>query len=83
MSIHVHPANHSPTAYDYVEVRRDFLAWTPAQQHQSTNGSALIPTHGIEEHQNMHHEMSHTNGPRASDEAAEKPLPPASSDRSR
>ena len=42
-------------AYDYVEVRRDYLAWTPSK----TEGSGIDPEmprdqrHGIEEHQNM------------------------------
>lgn len=67
----------STTAYDYVEVRRDFLAWTPTQQHQNTNDGALIPTHGIEEHQNMMN-TSRTNGSRD----AEKRMPPGSSDNS-
>lgn len=72
--------NDPSTAYDYVEVRRDFLAWTPAQQHQNTNDGALIPTHGIEEHQNMM-ETRRTNGTRGSNDA-EKRVPPGSSDTS-
>ncbi|KAI8953874.1 ammonium transporter MEP1 [Xylaria longipes] len=40
-------------AYDYVEVRRDFLAWTPAKEEPVANGHRFIPQHGIEEHQNL------------------------------
>lgn len=42
-------------AYDYVEVRRDYLAWTPAKGNAS-EGSADIPPgqrHGISEHGQM------------------------------
>ncbi|RYP28131.1 hypothetical protein DL767_007349 [Monosporascus sp. MG133] len=45
-------------AYDYVEVRRDFLAWTPAHEEPHSDGHRIIPQHGIEEHQNM----ANTNG---------------------
>ncbi|RYP56478.1 hypothetical protein DL771_011797 [Monosporascus sp. 5C6A] len=45
-------------AYDYVEVRRDFLAWTPAHEDPHSAGHRIIPQHGIEEHQNM----ANTNG---------------------
>ena len=41
-------------AYDYVEVRRDYLAWTPAKTDQSPNGD--VPQgerHGIREHSEM------------------------------
>jgi ammonium transporter, Amt family len=44
---------HGEFSYDYVEVRRDFLAWTPAQQDQVTDLNKFPPQHGIEEHQNM------------------------------
>jgi Amt family ammonium transporter len=40
-------------AYDYVEVRRDFLAWTPAKEEPSGDGTKIVPQHGIEEHQNL------------------------------
>lgn len=40
-------------AYDYVEVRRDFLAWTPAKEEPVGNGHRIVPQHGIEEHQNL------------------------------
>jgi ammonium transporter, Amt family len=42
-------------AYDYVEVRRDYLAWTPANP-DSNGVDPDVPQdqrHGIEEHQNM------------------------------
>lgn len=45
-------------AYDYVEVRRDFLAWTPAKEDPHSDVHRIIPQHGIEEHQNM----ANTNG---------------------
>lgn len=45
-------------AYDYVEVRRDFLAWTPAKEEPDGDGHRIVPQHGIEEHQNM----ANTNG---------------------
>lgn len=41
-------------AYDYVEVRRDYLAWTPAKEHFS--GGALVAAgdrHGIAAHSEM------------------------------
>ncbi|KAI0966338.1 ammonium transporter MEP1 [Xylaria arbuscula] len=40
-------------AYDYVEVRRDFLAWTPAKEEPVADGHRIIPQHGIEEHQDL------------------------------
>ena len=42
-------------AYDYVEVRRDYLAWTPAH-HGAHAEEASVPAeqqHGISEHSNM------------------------------
>ncbi|KAI1158938.1 ammonium transporter [Nemania serpens] len=45
-------------AYDYVEVRRDFLAWTPVKEEPVAGGHRFVPQHGIEEHQNM----ANTNG---------------------
>lgn len=42
-------------AYDYVEVRRDYLAWTP-QKHEQLADGHQIPAHnryGIDEHSNM------------------------------
>ncbi|KAM7205806.1 ammonium transporter [Naviculisporaceae sp. PSN 640] len=44
---------HGEFAYDYVEVRRDYLAWTPAEREQKEDGAVVVPQHGIEEHQNM------------------------------
>jgi Amt family ammonium transporter len=41
-------------AYDYVEVRRDYLAWTPASQNHGAN--ADVPQgerHGISQHSQM------------------------------
>ncbi len=35
------------------QVRRDYLAWTPADKDQKEDGIRMIPQHGIEEHQNM------------------------------
>lgn len=45
-------------AYDYVEVRRDFLAWTPVKEEPVPGGHRFVPQHGIEEHQNL----ANTNG---------------------
>jgi Amt family ammonium transporter len=45
-------------AYDYVEVRRDFLAWTPAKEEPSGDGTKIVPQHGIEGHQ----DLANTNG---------------------
>jgi len=44
---------HGEFAYDYVEVRRDYLAWTPAEKDPKEDGARVLPQHGIEEHQNM------------------------------
>ncbi|KAK7720055.1 low affinity high capacity ammonium permease [Diaporthe eres] len=66
---------HGEFAYDYVEVRRDFLAWTPAQQEQRIDGVGLVPQHGIEEHQ-----MLANGNARGSEEAEKRAL--GSSDRS-
>jgi Amt family ammonium transporter len=52
---------HGEFAYDYVEVRRDYLAWTPAGKDQHEDGVRILPQHGIEEHQNMmngHHSQN-------------------------
>lgn len=46
-------------AYDYVEIRRDYLAWTPTARDPLGDGVRIAPQHGIEEHQNM---MNTTNG---------------------
>ncbi|CAK7219565.1 low affinity high capacity ammonium permease [Sporothrix curviconia] len=42
---------HGEFAYDYVEVRRDYLAWTPAEKDPKEDGCRIIPQHGIEGHQ--------------------------------
>jgi ammonium transporter, Amt family len=44
---------HGEFSYDYVEVRRDFLAWSPHQQEQTSDGVKITPQHGIEEHANL------------------------------
>lgn len=42
-------------AYDYVEVRRDYLAWTPASKGQHAEGDEIpiSQRHGIQEHGDM------------------------------
>ena len=40
-------------AYDYVEVRRDFLAWTPPKEDPNPDSYRFIPQHGIKEHQDL------------------------------
>lgn len=45
-------------AYDYVEVRRDFLAWTPPKDQPTEIGQRVEPQHGIAEHASM----ANTNG---------------------
>jgi Amt family ammonium transporter len=42
-------------AYDYVEVRRDYLAWTPAKDEPSRTESRINPQdrHGIPQHSEM------------------------------
>jgi Amt family ammonium transporter len=44
-------------AYDYVEVRRDYLAWTPAKDEPEKTEINVNPEdkHGIQEHSNMIH----------------------------
>lgn len=58
---------HGEFAYDYVEVRRDYLAWMPAERDQKEDGIKIIPQHGIEEHQNM------MNGTTSVTQSTEKP----------
>lgn len=51
-------------AYDYVEVRRDYLAWTPSQR-QARGEEQNIPQHqryGINEHSDMLNEKSTSEG---------------------
>ncbi|KAI6375427.1 hypothetical protein MCOR25_002992 [Pyricularia grisea] len=45
---------HGEFAYDYVEVRRDYLAWTPAEKDPKEDGHAVMPQLGIEGHQTIH-----------------------------
>ncbi|TLD28700.1 hypothetical protein PspLS_03781 [Pyricularia sp. CBS 133598] len=45
---------HGEFAYDYVEVRRDYLAWTPAEKDPKEDGHAVVPQLGIEGHQTIH-----------------------------
>ena len=42
-------------AYDYVEVRRDYLAWTPAKDEPEKTESNVSPQdrHGISQHSEM------------------------------
>jgi len=44
---------HGEFAYDYVEVRRDYLAWTPADNIQKQDGIHVEPQHGILAHQEI------------------------------
>jgi Amt family ammonium transporter len=44
---------HGEFSYDYVEVRRDFLAWSPQRDAPAQDGEALEPQHGIQEHAHM------------------------------
>lgn len=42
-------------AYDYVEIRRDYLAWTPAKDEPDKTVCSVLPgdRHGIAEHSFM------------------------------
>ncbi|KAG9257814.1 ammonium permease MepC [Emericellopsis atlantica] len=44
---------HGEFSYDYVEVRRDFLAWSPQRGEPAQDGDVLEPQHGIREHAQM------------------------------
>ena len=44
---------HGEFSYDYVEVRRDFLAWNPHRGEPAEDGDVLEPQHGIREHASM------------------------------
>lgn len=45
---------HGEFSYDYVEVRRDFLAWTPYRGDPAHEGSDVIePQHGIRAHASL------------------------------
>jgi Amt family ammonium transporter len=57
-------------AYDYVEVRRDYLAWTPAKDEPESTETNVNPEdrHGIPEHSQMIHGQSPENGQSLSSE---------------
>ena len=44
---------HGEFSYDYVEVRRDFLAWSPPSDEPANEGEVIEPQHGIQEHASM------------------------------
>jgi ammonium transporter, Amt family len=46
---------HGEFSYDYVEVRRDFLAWSPHRDVPAADGDGVVlePQHGIKEHANI------------------------------
>ncbi|PHH63006.1 hypothetical protein CDD82_1944 [Ophiocordyceps australis] len=44
---------HGEFSYDYVEVRRDFLAWSPQRHEPAQGGIVIEPQHGIPEHATM------------------------------
>lgn len=44
---------HGEFSYDYVEVRRDFLAWSPQREEPAHENTLIQPQHGIQEHANM------------------------------
>lgn len=44
---------HGEFSYDYVEVRRDFLAWSPHSVEPAADGTMIEPQHGIQEHASM------------------------------
>lgn len=56
-------------AYDYVEVRRDYLAWTPAKGDPHSNQQDIPPSqrHGILEHGDMLEGRSPTHSQENSD----------------
>lgn len=60
-------------AYDYVEVRRDYLAWTPAKADPSAEGGGNVPQHerhGVGAHADMllGKEIPGTNGSSGSED---------------
>ncbi|KAL8370745.1 hypothetical protein RB595_000885 [Gaeumannomyces hyphopodioides] len=66
-------------AYDYVEIRRDYLAWSPAEKEQKVDGAAVVPQLGIEGHQTIHDNIINgssrtptSNGRNTEDIAAER-----------
>ena len=38
---------------NFPQVRRDYLAWTPAEKDPKENGVIIIPQHGIAGHQDL------------------------------
>ncbi|PHH75260.1 hypothetical protein CDD80_2506 [Ophiocordyceps camponoti-rufipedis] len=44
---------HGEFSYDYVEVRRDFLAWSPQSDAPAIHGDVFRPQHGIPLHADM------------------------------
>lgn len=54
---------HGEFSYDYVEVRRDFLAWSPPSGEPAEEGDLIEPQHGIQEHASMIRPMSVSDGP--------------------
>ncbi|KID77046.1 Ammonium transporter MEP3 [Metarhizium brunneum] len=54
---------HGEFSYDYVEVRRDFLAWSPPSGEPAHDGEMIEPQHGIQEHASMVRPMSVSDGP--------------------
>lgn len=44
---------HGEFSYDYVEVRRDFLAWSPHRRDPALAAEVIAPQHGIQEHATM------------------------------
>jgi Amt family ammonium transporter len=55
---------HGEFSYDYVEVRRDFLAWSPHRGEPAQNGEVVIePQHGIQEHASLAHSPSFHSEP--------------------
>ena len=64
---------HGEFSYDYVEVRRDFLAWSPHRVEPAQNGEVVIePQHGIQEHASLAHSPSFHSEPVAQHPEAEK-----------
>lgn len=54
---------HGEFSYDYVEVRRDFLAWSPPSGEPAHDGEMIEPQHGIQEHASIVRPMSVSDGP--------------------
>lgn len=53
---------HGEFSYDYVEVRRDFLAWSPPSGEPALDGEAIEPRHGIHQHASMARPSSASDG---------------------